>query len=109
MSVYTNIFFARYQTPSLLKQTEVAMVKVAADILLEDVMTTDHPNRVKWAKAVQTNSSAMFSVFAWPIAFDPAIQTSVSGDASGAGVLDDDVLRVVTANAQFAVQLFNNE
>jgi hypothetical protein len=91
MSAYTDSYRLRYQIPSVQNQIEVAVVHAAADIQNEDPATPDHANRLAWANWANSNSSAAWNPFAWPVGMNSTIQGSVAEDPSGQSVKDSDV------------------
>ena len=103
MSNYTTSYAIRYSTPSLSQQTEVAVVTAAVSIQNEDAGTADHANRLRWANWAIPNSSVAWQAFAWPVANNPAIITSVTEDPSGQGVKDSDVQFVVNSYVEIVI------
>ena len=103
MSNYTTSYAIRYSTPSLSQQTEVSVVTAAVSIQNEDAATADHANRLRWANWAIPNSSVAWQAFAWPVANNPAIITSVTEDPSGQGVKDSDVQFVVNSYVEIVI------
>lgn len=106
MSAYTASYAARYKTPSLLEQIEVAAITAATDILNEDPSAPDHANRVAWANFVNKSSPAVVASFAWPVAMNPSIAAAIAADPSGETVPDSDVQFVVNANLDAVIAEF---
>jgi hypothetical protein len=96
----------RYGIPSVQQQIEVAVVHAAAAIHNEDAATPDHGNRLVWASWVNKNSSVAWNPFAWPVALNPTIQSSVAADPSGGGVEDIDIQFVVDSELPRVIAAF---
>jgi hypothetical protein len=103
MSTYTASYAIRYAIPSIQQQIEVAVMTAAQAILNEDPATADHTNRIAWARWANQNSSVSWLPFAWPVAMNPAIQTSAQADPGGQSVQDSDVQFVVNSYVEAVV------
>ena len=97
MSVYTDTYKVKYQSISIQQQIEVAVIHAAQDIRNEPVDAPDHANRIAWADWANWTSQIAAVPFAWPVALNPAIQTSIANDPSGGSVLDSDVQFIVNS------------
>jgi hypothetical protein len=106
MSAYTASYQIRYGIPSLLQQTEVAVIHACGDIKNEDPAAPDHANRLAWADWANKNSSVAVEPFKWPVAVNPAIAASVETDPSGQSVPDADVQFVVNSNLDAVIADF---
>jgi hypothetical protein len=106
MSNYTTSYAIRYSTPALSQKTEVAVVTAAGNIQNEDPNTPDDANRKAWANWAIPNSSVAWQPFAWPVAQNSAVVSSVEADPSGQSVLDSDVQFVVNSNVDAVVAAF---
>jgi hypothetical protein len=106
MSLYIASYAARYKTPSLLEQIEVAAIHAASDIKNEDPGAPDHANRMAWANFVNKSSPVVVASFAWPVAMNPSIQAAIAADPSGSTVTDNDVQFVVNGNLDAVIADF---
>jgi hypothetical protein len=100
---YTASYALRYMIPSVQQQIEVAVITAAQAIENEDPATADHANRIAWANWANQNSSVAWNPFAWPVAMNPSIQTSVETDPSGQSVKDSDIQFVVNSNLEAVI------
>jgi hypothetical protein len=97
MSAYTDTYQIKYYITSISQQIEVAVMHAAVDIQNEAVGTPDHANRIRWADWANANSQVAMAPFAWPVAMNPAIVTSITNDPTGASVLDSDVQFIINS------------
>jgi hypothetical protein len=106
MSDYKTEYALRYTLTNVHQQIEVATVVAAGDIITEDPGTANHVDRLNWAHFVMGNSVMAYEVMKWPVAANPAIQTSVQEDPTGNSVSDNDVQFVVNSNIELAVEAY---
>jgi hypothetical protein len=76
---------------TLRRRFESAMDKSATDILNEDPGTTNHANRIKWAKDVLYNLMDMVSAMMGVFMQNATLQSS------GTAVTDNDILFIVSS------------
>lgn len=88
MATYAQIASLR-ESGNIQSRVKVAVVKAAVDILAEDVGTTNHANRVIWAKAALADCAPKVEQMLWHIALNASIQSS------GEGCSDNDLQFVV--------------
>jgi hypothetical protein len=94
----------RYNLPSISHQIEAATVDAAMAIINEDPATPNHVDRLNWANFVMGTSQAAWLVFAWLVAQNPSVQTSVQADPTGESVSDSDIKFIVNSNLATAIQ-----
>jgi hypothetical protein len=80
------------QDESFISRIAAAIGKAATDVINEDPGTTNHANRLLWAKAAMADIDGLASEYAWTIVQNATIQTS------GVEATDNDIQFVVNSN-----------
>jgi len=87
-----DIWNLRYASPDLKNCVTVAVAKAAQDILGELDTTTNHAERLVWAKDALVNTKAEAEKFMWGVLSNQELRDAELGD----GAEDSLVLSVVT-------------
>ncbi len=99
---YVDIYAAATNPDSvLIKQIAVAMFKAAVDIINEDPLTTNHDNRITWARKVTDSPAALLadaSRWVWKVLENPTIEANPTTSPDG------DILFVVISILSYIVQ-----
>ena len=89
---YLDTWNLRYTSSNLKCRAAVAVAKAAQDILNEDAGTTNHANRLIWAKQTLLDSMAKAEQMMWPLVSNATIA------AAGESATDSDIQFVVNSN-----------
>ena len=80
------------QDESFISRIAAAVGKAATDVINEDPGTTNHANRLLWAKGAMANIDSVTPAYAWTIVQNATIQTA------GVEATDNDIQFVVNSN-----------
>jgi hypothetical protein len=93
-----DIYNTRYENSTLLKKTAAAVSKAAQDILNEDPETSNHANRLVWAKVAIVNTIEKTYSMMWYIASN----ATIAADPENA--TDNDIQYVVNGSINYFAQ-----
>jgi hypothetical protein len=91
MATLSEIYGIRYDNTNLKKKVTSAVAKSAADVIAEDPGTTNHADRLVWARSTILNTPQAAEVMMWYIAQNASI------NASPDTATDNDILFVVNS------------
>lgn len=92
MATYIETWNLRFVSSNLKCRTAVAVAKAAQDIINESPATTNHANRVIWAKEALLDCMAKAEQMLWPVVSNATIASA------GESATDSDIQFVVNSN-----------
>lgn len=91
MATLLELYNLRYSSSNLKNRLTSAIADAAQDVLNEDAGTTNHAQRVVWAKAALADAQGMAEKMMWGLVGNATVASS--GEASS----DNDILFVVAS------------